>query len=289
VTGATSGLGFETAKALAAAGAHVVLASRSAAKGAQSVAAILQAAPGAKVEFEPLDLADLGSVRAAASRLVAAHGAIDLLINNAGVMAIPRRMQTVDGFEMQLGANYLGHFALTEALLPALLAAPAPRVVSLSSLAHRMGRLHFDDLQLVRHYTPWGAYGQSKLAMLVFALELDRRAKAQGWALMSNAAHPGWAVTNLQTAGLRMGTAGGPALTERAMRFAEPFLAQSAADGALPTLYAATSPEAEGGAYYGPDGLGEMRGAPKRAQISGAAQDRQGAAKLWAASEAAVA
>jgi len=286
VTGATSGLGLETARALAGAGASVVLAARDAAKADAAMAQIRAAHPTAKLAFQHIDLASLASVRAAAAALAAAHPAIDLLINNAGLMAIPTRMLTQDGFEMQLGANYFGHYALTALLLPNILAASAPRVISLASQAHRPGSIDFNNLNWERGYTAWGAYSRSKLAMLMFALELDRRARAHGWTVLSAAAHPGWASTNLQTTGLRMGGSGGATLTEIAMRIFEPFLAQNAAAGALPQLYAATSPLAEGGGYYGPDGLAELRGAPKRVGMAPQAKDTKVAARLWDVSAA---
>lgn len=284
VTGATSGIGYEAALALAGSGARVVLASRNAAKGEEMLARIRRAHPAAEVSFEPLDLASLASVEDSARRIAQTAPRLDLLINNAGVMAIPTRHETVDGFEMQLGANYLGHFALTLHLLPRLLAASAPRVVTLSSLAHRSGRIDFDDLQAQRRYRPWTAYCQSKLATLIFALELERQARAGRWPLLSNAAHPGFARTGLQSAGPRMGR-NGPGLQERLGLLLAPLLSQSAADGALPTLYAATAPEAEGGVMYGPDGFYEIMGAPKRAKIVEAALDRETWRRLWDVSE----
>jgi len=284
VTGATSGIGAETALALAGAGMQVILASRHAARGAEVLEQIRTAHPLALVDFEILDLASLASVQDFCERVAWEHARIDLLVNNAGVMAIPDRRVTEDGFEMQLGANYLGHFALTLRLLPRLLAAPAPRVVTVSSLAHRSGRIHFDDLQLERGYRPWAAYSQSKLATLMFALELDRRARAQGWELTSNAAHPGFARTGLQSTGPQMGRSG-PGLLQRVGRMLEPFLSQSAAAGALPTLLAATSPQAEGGVMYGPDGFYEMKGRPARARILDHALNRAVASRLWEVSE----
>jgi NAD(P)-dependent dehydrogenase (short-subunit alcohol dehydrogenase family) len=208
-----------------------------------------------------------------------------MLINNAGVMAIPTRHETIDGFEMQLGANYLGHFAFDLRLMPKVLAAPSPRVVTVSSLAHRSGRIHFDDLQLQKGYTPWKAYSQSKLATLQFSLELDRRAKAEGWNLMSNAAHPGYSVTGLQSTGPRMGRENRPALVERFGKLIEPFMSQSAAAGALPTLYAATSADAEGGAMYGPDGFYELKGPPALARIVPRALEKNTWHRLWKTSE----
>jgi NAD(P)-dependent dehydrogenase (short-subunit alcohol dehydrogenase family) len=284
VTGATSGIGYETALALAGAGARVVLASRNEAKGAEVLAGIRALHPAADVSFEALDLASLKSVEAFAGRISRTLSRIDLLINNAGVMAIPTRHVTVDGFEMQLGANYLGHFALTLRLLPQVLAASNPRVVTVSSLAHRSGRIHFDDLQLEKRYTPWSAYCQSKLATLLLSLELERRARAGNWSLTSNAAHPGYAATGLQSTGPNMGR-DRPSFFERFSKAVEPYLSQSAVAGAMPTLYAATSPAAEGGVMYGPDGFYEMTGSPRKAKIVAAALDRSIWSRLWDVSE----
>ena len=251
VTGANSGIGLETARALALAGADVVLATRRADRGEKAAGEIRAAAPGVRVTHEPLDLSRLESVRAFAEDRRRDGAPIDLLVNNAGIMAVPRRQVTVDGFELQLATNFLGHFALTGELLDRVRAAPAPRVVNLSSGAARApARIHLDDLQLARHYSAWGAYGQSKLAMLIFALELDRRSRAGHWGILSNAAHPGFARTNLQTTGPRYGKGSGTSLFELAGRV--PGFSQSAADGALSTLFAATSPEARPGGYYGP-------------------------------------
>jgi NAD(P)-dependent dehydrogenase (short-subunit alcohol dehydrogenase family) len=203
-----------------------------------------------------------------------ARQSLDLLINNAGVMALPRRQTTADGFEMQFGTNYLGHFALTARLMPLLRGASGPRVVNVSSLAHRTGLIDFGDLQGARLYSPWKAYGQSKLACLIFALELQRRSDAAGWNLTSIAAHPGFARTNL--------FAGGPGgLVSLATDFAAPFFGHSAADGARPILFAATSPNAKPGAYYGPGGFSELRGAPATALIMPQARDAAAAARLW--------
>lgn len=274
ITGATSGIGYETALALAGAGARVIIASRNETKGAEVLAAIRAAHRNADVSFEPLDLASLASVAACAERISRSEPRIDLLINNAGVMAIPTRHASIDGFEMQLAANYLGHFALTVRLLPLVLAAPLPRIVTVSSLAHRTGRINFDDLQSEHRYGYWTAYCQSKLATLMLALELDRRARAESWPLMSNAAHPGYSVTGLQTTGPRMGRTGPPILMERLTELMKPFLSQSAAAGALPTLYAATSPDAESGMLYGPDGFYELTGPPAQSKIARQALDR---------------
>jgi NAD(P)-dependent dehydrogenase (short-subunit alcohol dehydrogenase family) len=273
VTGATGGLGYETALALAKAGAEVILTGRDDRKGQSAVDKISREVVGAKVAYERLDLASLASIAEFAERMHS-RTSLDILINNAGVMALPRRQVTADGFEMQFGTNHLGHFALTARLLPLLRRASAPRVVSLSSLAHRTGRIDFNDLQGERVYSPWKAYGQSKLACLMFALELQRRSDAAGWKVTSNAAHPGFARTNLFTSG-----PGG--LLSVATDFAAPFFGHSAADGARPTLFAATSPTAEPGGYYGPGGFGELRGPPARALIMPQARDATAAARLW--------
>lgn len=273
MTGATGGLGYETALALAKAGAEVVLTGRNPEKGMAAIEGIASDVPGAALLFEPLDLASLASVADFVGR-VQARASLDMLINNAGVMALPARELTADGFEMQLGTNYFGHFALTAGLLPLLRRGIEPRVVSVSSLAHRTGSIDFDDLQSERLYLPWKAYGQSKLAMLMFALELQRRSDAAGWGLSSMAAHPGFARTNLFASG-----PGG--LIAAASNFAAPLFGQSAADGARPILFAATSAEASPGGYYGPGGLGELRGAPRRALIMPQARSAANARKLW--------
>src|SRR5712675_3779899 len=277
VTGATGGLGYETALALARAGADVILTGRDERKGQSAIEKIGREVLGAKIAFESLDLANLAAVAAFAQRMHARQS-LDLLINNAGVMALPRRQTTADGFEMQFGTNHLGHFALTARLMPLLRRASGARVVSLSSLAHRTGVIDFGDLQGARVYAPWKAYGQSKLATLMFALELQRRSDAAGWKLLSNAAHPGFARTNLFASG-----PGG--FLSVATDFAAPFFGHSAADGARPILFAATSAEARPGAYYGPGGMGELRGAPARAMIMPQARDAAAAARLWEASE----
>jgi len=273
VTGATGGLGYETALALARAGADVILTGRDERKGQSAIEKIGREVLGAKIAFESLDLANLAAVAAFAERMQA-RPSLDLLITNAGVMALPRRQVTADGFEMQLGTNHLGHFALTARLLPLLRLASAPRVISVSSLAHRTGSIDFGDLQGERHYSPWKAYGQSKLACLMFALELQRRSDAAGWKVISIAAHPGFARTNLFSSG-----PGG--LLSMATDVAAPFFGHSAADGARPILFAATSPEAKPGGYYGPGGFSELRGSPARALIMPQARDTAAAARLW--------
>jgi NAD(P)-dependent dehydrogenase (short-subunit alcohol dehydrogenase family) len=279
VTG-TGGLGFETALELASRGAEVVLAGRKAEKGAMSVLKILAEAPEAKIRFENLDLASLASVKAFATRIRATHSKLDILVNNAGVMTPPARRTTADGFELQFGTNHLGHFALTACLLPLLRAAGAPRVTTVSSGMHRIGRINFDDLQFAKTYRPTAAYGQSKLANLMFALELQRRSDANGWGILSDAAHPGFALTDLIANG--PGTKG---LNYQASRFLALFLSHSPAEGALPTLFAATSPYAAPGGYYGPKGTFELIGAPGPAHASKRAQDKAVAARLWDVSE----
>jgi NAD(P)-dependent dehydrogenase (short-subunit alcohol dehydrogenase family) len=276
VTGANSGLGTATARELARKGAQVVIACRNTGKGEQAASAICAEIPSAAVEVSELDLADLDSVRAFAERF--AEPSLDLLINNAGVMAPPRRL-TKDGFESQLGTNHLGHFALTGLLLGRLLAAPAPRVVSVSSGMHRLGWMKFDNLQGERRYNNWLAYGQSKLANLLFCFELQRRAVAAGTELCSTAAHPGYAATNLQFAGPA-------AWYEKAfMKVGNAVIAQSAEMGALPTLYAATVRDLPGGSFIGPDEFFEQRGHPRVVTAAGRAYNEADWRRLWEVSE----
>jgi NAD(P)-dependent dehydrogenase (short-subunit alcohol dehydrogenase family) len=277
VTGATGGLGYETVLALAKAGAEVILTGRDDQKGRSAIEKISREVIGAKISYEHLDLASLASITDFAQRMHVRQS-LELLINNAGVMALPRRQTTADGFEMQFGTNYLGHFALTARLMPLLRRASGPRVVSVSSLAHRTAFIDFGDLQGARVYSPWKAYGQSKLACLIFALELQRRSNAAGWNLSSSAAHPGFSRTNLFASG-----PGG--LISLATNFAAPLFGHSAADGARPILFAATSPQAKPGVYYGPGGIGELRGAPAPALIMPRARDAATDAKLWDVSE----
>jgi NAD(P)-dependent dehydrogenase (short-subunit alcohol dehydrogenase family) len=281
VTGANSGIGFVAARELARARARVVLAVRDTARGEEAATKVRSVASGADVEVMALDLAELSSVRSFATAFGESHDGPDLLVNNAGVMALPYRT-TADGFEMQFGTNHLGHFALTGLLLAGLRGRPEPRVVTLSSGAHRMGRIDFDDLQGGRSYKKWKAYGQSKLANLLFAFELGRRATAAGLALTSVAAHPGYAATNLQAAGPKMSGSG---LEERAMGLANRVFAQDEEHGALPTLYAATEPHLPSGSYVGPDGPFEMRGRPRLVAASDRAWDEQTARRLWETSE----
>ncbi|TCP54058.1 NAD(P)-dependent dehydrogenase (short-subunit alcohol dehydrogenase family) [Tamaricihabitans halophyticus] len=282
VTGANSGLGLVTARELARAGATVVLACRDTQKGEQAAELITKQIPNAKLAVRALDLADLASVQDFAEGYAAEYERLDLLINNAGVMALPRRL-TADGFEMQFGTNHLGHFALTGRLLGPLRAAETPaRVVTVSSTLHQIGRINFGDLHGARRYQKWLAYGQSKLANLLFAFELQRKFEDAGAPQRSFAAHPGYASTNLQTTGPQMS---GSALNEQVMRLANQVFAQDAAHGALPSLYGATKEDLAGGSYLGPGGLFGTRGYPRVVGCSRAARDRTAAARLWEVSE----
>jgi NAD(P)-dependent dehydrogenase (short-subunit alcohol dehydrogenase family) len=281
VTGANSGLGYRTSLELARHRALVVLACRSTARGAEARDRLVAAVPHALVELASLDLADLGSVRRFAELFSVAHSGLDILVNNAGVMAIPLR-RTPEGFEMQFGTNHLGPFALTGLLLPRLLARPGARVVTVSSNAAKAGRIDFDNLGAEQRYRPWSAYGQSKLANLLFSLELQRRAEAAGVDLVSVAAHPGYAATNLQAVGPQMS---GSRLSALAMAIGNRLIAQSDAMGALPQLYAATAPDVSGGDYIGPGGLFGQRGYPTLAALPPAATDREAARRLWEVSE----
>jgi NAD(P)-dependent dehydrogenase (short-subunit alcohol dehydrogenase family) len=281
VTGANSGIGLEAARELARHGAQVVLAVRNLAKGEAALADIRGDMPGAAVEVRQLDLASLASVRTFAAAAGAAYPTLDLLVNNAGVMALPYH-QTVDGFEMQFGTNHLGHFALTGLLLGPLLAAPAARVVTVASLMHRYGSMDFDNLQWEQGYDKWRAYSRSKLANMLFAFELQRKFAAAGVRAISVAAHPGYAATNLQLAGPQMENSG---IALAASKLLNKVLAQSAEMGALPTLYAGVADDVQGGDFIGPGGLGGARGYPTTAKASDAAYDATDAARLWTISE----
>ena len=290
ITGANSGVGYSTAVELARNGAIVIMACRDTARGQAALRKLQEDAVGpgsaaAQAELVELDLASLASVQAVAEREVSSGCALHGLINNAGVMAPPERRQTRDGFELQFGTNVLGHFALTMQLMPALmlgreaLLTDAPRVVTLASIAHKRGRLNFDDLQSVKAYDPMAAYAQSKLADLIFAFELERRLRAAHVAIVSVAAHPGVARTNLFKVGNSQGLA----------RYAELVIAKSIGtflnselEGAVPTLFAAVAPEVEGGAYYGSQGFQEMRGGDVGpARIAPQALDEAAAGRLW--------
>jgi NAD(P)-dependent dehydrogenase (short-subunit alcohol dehydrogenase family) len=283
VTGANSGTGKETARRLAEAGARVVLAVRTVAKGEQARAEILARHPHAQLEVRRVDLADLTSVEAFADGILADGTPLDLLVNNAGVMAPPARMTTADGFELQMGSNYLGPFALTVRLLPALLAAPAPRVATMSSGVSNFGRIAFDDLQWEsRRYSPMLSYAQSKLADLMMTRQLSAIAAERGWNLLSTAAHPGYTVTNLQTAGASLGSD-----KPKRARFTSVGILpkQQVEEGTEPLLYAATSPEAAAGAYYGPGGRFGLVGPTAAARITRRALDTEANRRLWTESE----
>ena len=278
VTGANGGLGLETTRVLAQKGAKVVMACRNQDKARKAIIQIKQDAPEAELVLAPLDLSDLQSVRAFSTSLHRdCPEGIDLLINNAGVMAIPRK-ETKDGFEMQLGINHLGHFALTSLLLDLLANRPNARVVTVSSNAHKMGRLNFDDLHSTTRYNKWRAYGQSKLANLLFTYELARRFDAKKLPLLATAAHPGYASTDLSSVGPSMA---GSFLMSKLTTLSDALLAQTAQMGALPTLFAATDPSVQNGDYIGPDGFMEMRGHPKKVTSNTTSHDVQLAVRLW--------
>jgi NAD(P)-dependent dehydrogenase (short-subunit alcohol dehydrogenase family) len=284
ITGANSGIGYHAALKLARKGAHVVLASRDRQRGEDALARLHADSPGTRIELAILDLASLGSVRDFAKKELAQNRPLHILINNAGVMAPPKRLQTADGFELQFGTNVLGHFALTALLIPILEQAAAEsaeksRIVTIASIAHKRGRLNFDDLQSTKRYSPMKAYQQSKLANLILAFELDRRLRAAGSRVMSVAAHPGMANTNLFQVGDH-----GPLekILRNLLGHAIGIVLNSDSEGALPTLYAATAPGAEDGGYYGPQGFQEMRGDDvDRATVAPQARDASAAIRLW--------
>jgi len=281
VTGANSGLGLYATRGLAAHGAQVLMACRDRAKAQTAMQKISAEIPHAKLEVLALDLADLSSVRRFADTLMQRHERLDLLCNNAGVMALPHRT-TRDGFEMQIGTNHLGHFALTGLLLPLLKRSPAARVVTVSSLAYMMGRIRFDDLSWTQRYAKWPAYAQSKLANLMFAVELARRLQASSSKVISTAAHPGYAATHLQMAGPQMENS---VMGKLLMAISNALFAQPAEMGALPTLYAATAPDVDNGEFFGPKGFLHIRGAPTRGRPGRRAKDAAAAERLWALSE----
>jgi NAD(P)-dependent dehydrogenase (short-subunit alcohol dehydrogenase family) len=280
VTGASGGIGLETATVLARRGATVVLACRDERKADQAAGQIRAAAPDADVRLVHLDLASLGSVRQAAAEILAGCPRLDLLINNAGVMYVPFQ-RTEDGFELTLGTNHLGHFALTGLLLPRLLETPGSRVVTVSSVAHRYGEMHFDDLMLTSDYQPDPAYGQSKLANLLFSYELAGRLAAAGVGTAALAAHPGVVLTDLW----RTSPGWQRALISPRLRLINSWAAQPVSQGALPTLRAATDPAARGGEYYGPGGFREYTGYPVRVESTAASHDPAAQQRLWDISE----
>ena len=271
VTGANSGIGLETTKALAVKGAEVVMACRNLAKADLAADGIRAEVPGAKLRVMQLDLADLASVEAFAEAFGREYDKLELLVNNAGVM-VPPYSKTKDGFELQFGANHLGHFALTGRLMPHLRATPGARVISVSSGAHKMGKLEFDNLQAEKGYRAWSAYAQSKLANLLFMRQLNTYFTHEGIDALAAAAHPGWTGTNLQANS-------GP------MKVLNRVFAQNPDMGALPTLYAATAPDVKPNDYYGPDGFQEMRGHPEKVSMTQSAQDDGLAERLWRVSE----
>jgi NAD(P)-dependent dehydrogenase (short-subunit alcohol dehydrogenase family) len=281
ITGANSGVGFHAALELARAGAEVILACRNPQKAAAAQRRILAELPDAHIEAAELNLASLTSIRAFAEKFLAQQRKLDLLINNAGVMALPDRQLTADGFELQFGTNHLGHFALTGLLLPSIFTAPAPRIVTVSSIAHRGGTIRFEDLQWARGYNPWPAYRQSKLANLYFAFELDRKLRTTHPNVASIAVHPGVANTNLFHAG--------PGQKKNLAGILAPIfisiIGQSDAQGALPTLYGATAPQALSGRFYGSNGFREMRGYPVEVRAQAQAYDEAVASHLWNISE----
>jgi NAD(P)-dependent dehydrogenase (short-subunit alcohol dehydrogenase family) len=282
VTGAAGGIGLGVATRLAAGGAEVVMAVRNTTKGTSAMATIRAEVPGARVALRTLDLASLTSVGAFADGLIAEGRPVDILVNNAGVMAPATRHTTADGLELQFGTNFVGHAVLTQRLLPLLRAAGQARVTTVTSSAARQGKLDFDDLQAERKYSAVRAYNNSKLADLMFALELDRRSRAADWGVVSNAAHPGTTLTGLYAAGPNLGRAR-PAPHEAIMtRLARwGILVQAVPQGVLPILYAAASPQAQGGRLYGPDGFGQFTGGPAELGIYKSARDATTAARLW--------
>jgi NAD(P)-dependent dehydrogenase (short-subunit alcohol dehydrogenase family) len=286
ITGANSGLGFGLAGRFARAGAEVVLAVRNRQKGVDAIARIRAEVPRAQLSILDIDLSSLASVAAAGRRLTSFGRPIDFLLNNAGIMMPPKRGVTADGLELQFESNHLGHFAFTAHVLPLLRAAESPRVLSMSSILARAGRLDWNDLQSERHYRPQRAYGLSKLATLMFARELNRRSVEGGWGIRSNAAHPGATITNLQVTGPTLDGSGSKALQSlTAASYGIRWLWQEVPQGILPALYASALVDAIGGGYYGPGGFGELTGAPTVARVPRRALSGTNAARLWEASE----
>ena len=279
ITG-TGGIGYETALEMTRAGAEVIMAGRNKDKGEEAIRKIKKINPNGNIRFEKLDLADLASIKVFGERIRSQIKSLDILINNAAVMAPPKRLVTKDGFELQMGTNYFGHFALTAHMLPLLKKGNKPRVITLSSVAHLSGVINFDDLQAEHNYKPMVTYSQSKLACLMFAFELQRKSDAAGWGISSMSAHPGISRTELIPNG-----AGKNSTSGIIRRLFGPILFQPAAHGAWPSLYAATAENATGGTYYGPSKMNETRGYPKIAKIAPQAMDVEVASKLWEESE----
>ena len=283
ITGANSGLGLRSAEALAAAGATVLLACRNETKAAAALEQVRKVATGEEPRVVRLDLADLDSVKACAEEVDGSVDRLDVLMNNAGVMAVPLS-QTRQGFEMQFGTNHLGHFALTGRLLPTLLRAAAPRVVTESSTGHRMGKIYWDDLDGAKSYSKWRRYGQTKLANLLFTKELDRQARTHGTFLIAAAAHPGYSATNLTVAG--PGQSGTKKFWTTLSRLGDSLIAQSDVAGAIPQVHASTAHDVVGNDYYGPSSLGEQRGwTTRRVKRTRAASNAADAKRLWVLSE----
>jgi NAD(P)-dependent dehydrogenase (short-subunit alcohol dehydrogenase family) len=281
ITGSNSGTGREATRRLAAAGAHILMAVRTPTKGEDARREILAESPNADLEVRKLDLADLGSVRAFAASVLADRKPVDVLVNNAGVMAPPKRFTTADGFELQLGSNFLGPFALTMLLLPRILESSRPRVATMSSFVANFGRIDFDDLQREHNYQPYTAYGQSKLADMLFAEQLARIATERGWSLLSTVAHPGYTRTNLQSAGANLGREG--ALKPPVRRTIVP--SQEVTQGAEPLLFAAADPAVEQGGYYGPSRAFGLIGPTKKTSLPRSARRVGVSGKLWAVAE----
>ncbi|MBL8933662.1 MAG: SDR family oxidoreductase [Archangium sp.] len=281
ITGANSGLGLEATRHLVSKNASIVMACRNTQKGEEAAAGVRAQVPTASIDVMALDLSSLASIAAFSKALAAKYPVIDVLMNNAGVMALPFS-KTADGFEMQIGTNHLGHFALTAQVLPLLEAASAPRIVSVSSNAHLIGKIKLDDLNSEKSYSKWPAYGQSKLANLLFIYELERWLRKHGKKSIAVAAHPGYSSTNLQTVGAKMEKS---SVGEWFMKLGNSLLAQSAEMGSLPQVYAAVHPDVKGGQYFGPDGFMAQAGFPKLVESNAASHDEAVAAKLWALSE----
>lgn len=282
VTGANGGIGFHTALQLAKEGALVVLGCRDSVRGNDALKRIMAEAPNASVELASLDLSSLSSVRSFATQFKDRNASLDLLVNNAAVMALPKRTLSADGYELQFATNHLGHFLLTAELMPHLLKSSSARIVTVSSIAHRYGKLLLEDLQAEKNYEGWSAYGTSKLANLLFSFELARRLKNAGHPQMSVAAHPGVAKTNILSSGPQMGR---KVLRTYVSEFFSKFLAQTDAEGALPIIYACNDPKVQNGDYYGPDGFMELTGHPKKVAAKPNASDVELAKNLWTSSE----
>jgi len=280
ITGSNSGTGKEAAKRIAGAGGSVVMAVRTPEKGEAAREEIRRQYPQADIEVRKVDLADLASVHSFASELIDEGKPIDVLVNNAGVMAPPKRMTTIDGYELQFGSNYLGPFALTNLLLPRILESSSPRVATMSSIAASFGKIHFDDLQWTSGYRPMLAYGQSKLADMLLGMRLAELSKERGWKLLSTIAHPGFTRTNLQTAGANLGRA-----TPKAQNNRPIIPSQDVEQGVEPLLFAAADPGAQQGAYYGPSRFGGIVGPTKRASLARSSRGTDLPASLWAVAE----